>query len=609
MSDKTDKEPTGAPEVPAHLRKHLDKTKPEHVPKPEPEDEKDKKNGEPDAEDTASSSKDKTDEKDEPAVKLDDEKTDEAVTDIVKTESDDLLAAQDNASASLETTQPKRKWWKSGRFWKIVVLLLFVAAAILFAVPTTRYWILNTCGVRASASVTALDNTTGQPLKNVNVTIGDQTVQTDDEGTAKVDRLKLGKNTLTLERVAFEKQSYDVTIGWGSNPLGTYRLSATGAQYTFLVTDYLSGKPIPNAEASNMQATASGDELGKVVLTLENTTAEQATATLSAPGYREEQITFSLESTEAVNVVLVPSTKAVFVSREGGKYDVYTIDIDGKNKKLLLSGTGRESGNIALVPSPDGTQAALVSTRDDVRAADGKLLSTLTLINVENGSTVATDRGEQVQIIDWIGSRVIYSMVVSGQDAGSNSRHRIISYDYRNNSRAQLASANQIRSAASALGYVYFTDGTAFYRINPDGSARQTLLDKPVWSAYRTDYDTLTIQAEGGWYRVSLNNGSLAPIAEPASYQNRVYVADSAGRQTAWAENGNLHLLTLDSAKDSVLHSQGGLTYPLRWLTDTALIYRVSSGQEIADYAISSQGGQARKITNVTATFGINPAF
>lgn len=581
---------TGAPEVPKHLAKDLDGEEPKKEVEQKPEAE------------TAPADK-------ETGTSLDDDKTEQAIDDIVRSESDELLAVQDKTTAEEQTKEPRRRWWKSGRFWKWTLLVLAVAIAATFAFQASRYWVLNHLGVRVSASVVVLDSTTGEPLKNVAVTIAGKTAKTDMEGKAKLDDLMLGKQALRLERAAFAQQEHRVVLGWGSNPLGVYKLKATGAQYVMQVVDYLSGKPIVGAEASNAEAAAVSNKEGQIVLTLEDTTAERVTVRVSAADFRTEEVELSLEAAEPTQVVLVPSNKAVFISKESGKYDLYSMDIDGKNKKVLLPATGRENGNIAVVPSPDGQQVALVSTRDDVRTSDGVLLSTLTIVDIATGNMVVTDRGEQLQIIDWVDTRVIYHMVVSGQAIDNPNRQRIVSYDYKANSRAQLANASQIRSAASARGSVYFTDGAGYFKINPDGSNKQSLLDKPVWASYRTDYDNLTLQTETGWYRLGLSSGAASEIPEPASYASRAYTTNGKGDQGAWTEKANLHLLTVDGGNDKVLHSQAGLTQPVRWLTNSDIIFRVASGQEIADFVVSSQGGAPHKITDVTASYGSNPAF
>ena len=588
MAEKSDKKVTGAPELPKDKDKPVEDAQTgSKVDKEEPQSPESEK-----AED--------------PKTSLEDKQTDEAVEDIIRTESDELLEAQDAKTEKIEP-QAKKSWWRRAWVrWTLLVILLATIGLMIF--PTTRYWILNTAGVRVSASVTVKDITTGQPLKNVTVTLGGSQSTTDAEGKAKVDKVKLGPGTLKLERIAFATLERHVVLGWGSNPLDTFEMQGVGAQYTIIVRDYLSNLPIEGAEASSGQAAARSDGEGKAVLTLEKSDGSDVKATVGAAGYRSEEVTLKADAAVPNDVVLVPSAKDVFVSKESGKYDVYSMDIDGKNKKVLLAGTGLESGNIVLAASPDGERAALVSTRDNVRTTDGRLLNTLTLINVVNGETAVLDRGEQIQLMDWAGNRIIYHMVANVA-ADAADRQRINSYDFKTDSRAQLAVANQIRSAASALGVVYYTDGAHYFRISPDGSNKQTVLDKEVWASYRTAYEELSLQTPTGWYKLNLNSGTPSQIAEPSSYATRIFVTNLAGKQALWVDKNSLQLYDIATAKSTSLHAQDGVTYPVRWLSDTAAIFRVASGQEIADYVVSSKGGAARKLGTVTATYGINPAF
>lgn len=603
-NNKSEKKVTGAPEVPEDLqKKHLDDDA--HEEKTDKPKKTVATEVEPESVETAENVDGTEETSDESgAAKLDDKQTDDAVEDIIRNESDELLEAQDAKTEKIKPTG-KKSWWK--RAWlRWTLLVLFLAAIGVMVVPTTRYWILNACGVRVSASVEVKDGTTGQPLKNVTVTIGGLQSETDADGKATVNKIKLGPNTLKLERIAFASLEKQVVLGLGSNPLGTFELDAVGAQYTMIVRDYLSGQPIEGAEASNGQAAARSDAAGKIVLTLEKSDGSDVAVTVGASSYRSDQFTIKVEVTN--DIVLVLAAKEVFVSKESGKYDLCTMDVDGKNKKVILAGTGLETGNIALAVSPDGERVALVSTRDDKRTADGRLLNTLSLVKVSTGEFTVLDRGEQIQLMDWAGNRIMYHMVAN-VPADAADRHRIVSYDYKTDNRAQLASANQIRSAASALGVVYFTDGAQYSRISSDGSGKQAVLDKEVLATYRTAYDELSLQTASDWYKVTLQNGNAASIGEPSNYASRIFVTNQAGKQAVWVDKNSLQIYDIAGAKSSSLHSQSGLAYPVRWLTDTAAIFRVASGSEIADYVMSTQGGAARKLTNTTGTYGINPAF
>src|SRR5690606_12406641 len=120
------------------------------------------------------------------------------------------------------------------------------------------------------------------PLKNVTVSMAGQSGQTDSEGYVKLSKLKLGKTELKIERRAFATTSKQVTLGWGSNPLGDYVLTPTGLQYSFRVTDFLSNKPIEKAEAVSGYASAFSNENGEILLTLDTKNDEDATVMISA---------------------------------------------------------------------------------------------------------------------------------------------------------------------------------------------------------------------------------------------------------------------------------------------------------------------------------------
>jgi hypothetical protein len=180
---------------------------------------------------------------------LDDVSTGRAVDDIIASEGDQLLDIQDRRGFTETDSQPGAKKPKHKRrvpkFIKVLITLLILggigAAA---ALPSVRYQALNAAGVRAGASVRVLDETTGQPLKNAEFTIGSQTAKTDGEGNAKLEQLKLGKTNMAIKKPAFADFNQSFTLGWGSNPLGEFQMKAVGSQLTFTITDFVSGKPL-----------------------------------------------------------------------------------------------------------------------------------------------------------------------------------------------------------------------------------------------------------------------------------------------------------------------------------------------------------------------------
>lgn len=547
--------------------------------------------------------------------------TDAAVANIVREESNQLLQQSDTPpnQQTSEMLKNKKKrgffgrWWhnKVARWLTIVCILVAIAAAAV--IPESRYYILNTVGVRSSASVQVTDQTTRLPLKNVAVSINGRTTKTDEKGFARVFDITLGKQKLVIKQIAFAPITREVTIGWGSNPLGDYMLSATGVQYSFMVTDYLSGKPLQYAEVSHGEATAISDKSGKALLTLDNATPT-IEVSVSAKNYQTHTFTMSADASVTQPVTLLPANKVVFATKQAGHYDIVRMNLDGSNREVLLPGTGLENGNIALATSPAGDRAAVVSTRENVRDADGFPVSTLTLVDVDKGIMVSVERGAQIRLIDWIGSRLIYQVVIPGESAADPRRQQIVSYDYTTGKRLQLASANQFQAVVSFQDAIYYSIGSSdpngqasLFIVKPDGTGRQTIVNQEVWSLIRSSFDTLLLQTPTGWFAYK-GSGTPQATTPPVAFQSRRFVAGPNG-QYAWVDirdnQGALIIHDSKTGKEKTVLTQDGLSYPVRWLSDTVLVYRVANSGEIADYAVSLLGGQPRKLTDVINSYGL----
>lgn len=551
-------------------------------------------------------------EEDSGTTPFDDEKTDKAIDEIVAKEGDEILAAQDAAALKGGVKPPKRGFFRK-RWVRRTLLLLFLGGAIAaVVVPQSRYWVLNTAGVRSSSSVVVIDSTTQLPLKGVSVSVAGKKATTDSDGAAKFSKLKLGPTKLIINQVGFEEINRKIVIGWGSNPLGNFALKATGVQYVIEVTDYLSDKPVEGVEATDGQVTAISGKDGKITLTLESPLVAQEGVTLNKEGYRAEKITLNEDPKKPVKAALVLARKAVFITKASGKYDVYKSDIDGKNREVLLLGTGSENSNITLATSPDGSRAALVSTRDNKRDSSGFLLSSVVLINTENGEKVTIGEASQIQLIDWIGTRLIFQLGSSDSTAGN--RYTVVSYDHTNTTRLQLAAANKLTAVMTAQGVVYYAVGAdsanpslqlGLFKIKPDGSGKQRVFEGELETVLRSTYNSLSLQAnDGTWSTYDVVGGSKVQISSPTNLANRLYTDNADRSRSLWVNQGALMNYEVASGKDATVKSQGGLAYPVQWLTSTAAIYRISTGGETADYAVSTLGGSAHKISDVAASYG-----
>jgi len=306
------------------------------------------------------------------------------------------------------------------------------------------------------------------------------------------------------------------------------------------------------------------------------------------------------------------------VSKRSGKYDVYSIDADGKNEKVLLRGTGSVRDDIVLASNPATDMLAFVSTRDNTRNKEGFLLSTLTLIDTKKAAVVTLGKSEKFQVVDWVGDRLVYVQIAAGASANDPKRHRLMSYDTKTEDTKELAASNYFNDVLVAGGAVYFAPSNSgqpadvgFYKINPDGSSKQTLLNKEVYNAFRTQYDQLHLAVGQDWYSYKLGDVQAGKISGPPSeLKSRVYREGPDKQHSLWVDNrdgkGVLLAYAIIGKTDKVLKTQSGLANPVAWLSNSYVVYRIHTEQESADYVLNQDGGEPRKIRDVTNTSGVD---
>ncbi len=556
---------------------------------------------------------------------------DSAVDDVTLDESNELLSDQDKEVTEAFIPDKNRSlkqkfkdffkdlWQNPKKRWSLIVGTTVLLIAV-FVVPPSRYFMLNTVGVRSSASITVLDESTSQPLKNVTVKLSGVEAKTDDDGIAKLEKLKLGNTQLVIQKRAFAETSKNITLGWGSNPLGEEKIKPVGVQYSFDVKDFLSGQPIEKAEAISGEYSAFSDEKGRVVLTIDQPGEDVIEITVKASNYRDEPVDQETEKKDVQPVAMVPARKQVFVSKRSGKYDVYQIDVDGKNEQLVLSGTGNERDDMSLVPSPDENMAALVSSRDSTRNEDGFLLSTLTLIDM-NGNETTTEsitKSERVQIIGWSGSQLVYVKIAEGASASTPDRHRLIVYNVETGESKEVAKTNYFNDVLMIGDDIYYAPSGAYqeggqglYKVNAKGENQKIVFNSEVWNLFRTDYDTVMFSVQADWYEYDLASSKvLAASGPPVAQVTRIYIDGPEKKRSLWVDQrdgkGALVAYDTESKEEKVVKMQSGLTYPVLWVSPSTVVYRINTDQETADYVVNINGGEPKKIVDVTNTGGID---
>ncbi len=548
---------------------------------------------------------------------------DEAVDKIVNEEGDELLAVEDKIRGGEFAPPVKKtgfgakikslgaKWWNNKRLRYGTLIGLVLLVIITMFVPVTRYGILNTAGVRVSSSMTVVDSITGLPLKNIPVKIQGQEQKSDEEGYVSFSKLKQGKTNIVIDKRGYALLDKNITLGWGSNPIGEQSITATGSQYTFLLVDWLSGQPVKNAEATSGEDVAQSDEEGRIILTVGELSSE-TTADISAEGYRRE--TFNLDELNQGETIIkmVVAKKHTFVSNRSGEYDLYKIDVDGTNEEVLLPASSKEREVPFVLSHPTKDVVAYISSRDGDVNSGNFVLDGLFIIDVINGETYKVTRSEQIQLIGWSDNKLIYVAVIEGVSAGNSQRSKLISYDLDTKERVELASSNYFNDVKLINKTVYFAVSSyavpqsqaKLFSIDTDGKNKKTLVEEQVWSIIRKDYTNLQFSAvDLRWYEQEISGEVKKLDVAPVTRNSRSYSVSPSGEKAVWVDirDGKGVLLLYDTVQktESVILTKSGLGSPVEWLNNSTLVYRISTVQETADYVFSIEGTESKKIADV----------
>ena len=340
---------------------------------------------------------------------------------------------------------------------------------------------------------------------------------------------------------------------------------------------------------------------------------------IQANGYRSEQFSMKVGNEDVKKVILVPSKPHAFVSKRDGTYDLYKAQIDGKNEEKILEGTGNERGdNISLLANTDKNIVAYVSTRTDQRTKDGQAIDSLNIINLDDNSIQKVTDSERIQLIDFVGNRLVYVKIQQGLADDNKTRNRIISYDLDSLKEQELASTNTFNDVISVKGIIYYAPaeykangGVGLYKINPDGTGKGTIFGKEAYNLFRADFDKINVAVGNDWYQYDTNSAQLNKLnGAPASQQSRLYTLSPDNKKAAWVDQrdgkGVLIVYDIDTGEEKVIQRQSGLSNPIVWLNNEDLIYRISNNSETADYAVSVSGGEPKKIQDVTNTVSLD---
>ena len=497
---------------------------------------------------------------------------------------------------------------------------LGVLLLLLFALPLTRFGILNTVGVRATARVVVLDTETQTPLKNVSIEIGEVSAKTDDSGVAVLADVRLGRQTMEVIKSAYDTYSQTITISMGTNVIEEVLLLPIGTQFDLQAIDWLSKLPVVDASAEFNDSNASGNTDGELTLTIPPTDETSIEVTVGADGYKDQRVLIDTTNKKLNSVGLVIDQLHYFVSERDGRFDIYSSNADGTDQQLLIEGTGNERADIRFTISPDNKKAILATSRENITNEDGFVMRGLYLVDLESASLTKIDESERFDLAGWIGDSIVYIKIQAGASGRNPERHRLMSYNVTNETQNEIAASNFFNDVVVAQDYVYYAPSDTYkdvpqpflFRSDATGLSKDTILDEEVWTIIRPEFNSLIFYSRSqSWYELDMN--STVPVqleSEPTNMDARLYTTNTNEESTLWIDQrdgmGVLLSHNPETGEDTVLWRQAGIQNPIRWLSESHLVFRVSTSNETADYVLNIAGGDPVKILDVSDVSGFD---
>ncbi len=522
---------------------------------------------------------------------------------------------------------------KSKKFWTIFVSLLLVTVIALWFIDPIRWWALNTIGQRTTLHIHAVApgeaNQADAELKNAQVVVNNRQFQTDQNGTVTITDQPYGKAEIKATKQGYADATATTTLDF--NPffyvLGGkevddaaqkvhLELKAVGILTSFKIIDFLSGRPITTGQFSIGDLTVKPDEQGLVSFKAPAQDSDKVqVASNMADKYINQTFEVAIGDKAVPSIIFVPAGKHYFMSKRDGALGIYSSNLDGTDVQQLIPGTGKEGPTTAFTVSPSGKYGVLASTRDGVRNDKNILLHRIYVIDLEKKQMTRVDEASSFEFADWSDGTLVYS--TSNAEGSSSAKLRTV--EVSSKKLTDIASSYGFGRKIVSLNQVVFTQfdqsdsGEVKAQVRradlKNGNVKDLHQNVSAYNVVQSDFDRVAFQTltDQKWHEFNFNTGQLKDTAQPTEQNTQTFLStantDNTKRLLIDRIDGKFTLITKTTADgaEKQLYGTGGLGGPVRWIGDV-IVFRVVTDRETADYAISINGGEPKKISDVTAT-------
>lgn len=513
-------------------------------------------------------------------------------------------------------------------------LIGLLLIGIVLAIPQTRYPILGAFLDRP-VRLQVVDAQTGKPVSAADITTPAGSVATTDADGQVSLKLPVGENSLTVKKANYADGTLRVFVGVSRTITDPFQLTATGRQVQVMAANRISGKPLEKAVFKSGDVEAISDASGKAVMVVP-AGEDTIDVSLSAEGYNATStkltVTESTEVDKTNQFALTPSGKVYFLSKRSGRIDVVKSDLDGKNRKVVLRGTGKESdSDTVLLASRDWKYLTLKSKRD------GGKYAKLFLIDTTNDSLTLMDQGDaSFEPIGWSNQYFLYRV---SRDSGLRipGAQRIKSYDAPSRKIVVLASSGgegtpshfsyqQFNSTTIlSSGLLYSSDWYASEYNRYEGKKAEAVLIQPngqgkkvlfSLSSRPTSIEIAPYELDGVYiktdnyltdkqvfyeYEAGDSKPTVAKIDDEEFYKGYpTFLVSPSGKRVLWSEKRdgkNTLLVGNESAQNAVPIASVSEYAPYGWFTDEYVLVS-KDGSELYIRSADKTSTKPVKITD-----------
>lgn len=503
-----------------------------------------------------------------------DQKTQNAIDDIVLSESNSLMQVEDKNIDKIRRGYKKQR----SKFYKIVfnkwnfVIIGFLLIAI-FAVPYTRYKVLGLF-LKNNVSIEVIDSDSKDGVSGVVIRVDGLNYKTDVNGLLNLN-LKLGNHSFSFNKPYYTFERKNIFVGFNKKPTIVLPLNSTGRALSVEVLNKFNLKPIQGAVINILGSDYITNINGMVRMIL-STSSESYPASISAKNYDNTNATIVQSLNGTMNIItMVPSGNIFYLTNQNNKLYLMKSNLDGSSPSVVVEPSGKEDlTNSKIYQSLDGKYLILFANR-------GGNNNQLYSVSTTTGQLTEIDNGtDKINPIGYIGDDFFYDVISSSVTNNASGYESIKMVNLVNSQTTNIDQNNSDSSDSNTYAYQQFTNFTILYNqliyltkwievggydlsslndtirgFNPNTNNTKDYYSFNLKSVVSIDtsryapnsvYIRTTNNSTPQTYSYfSYNNGSVAPANIDDSTFNsdsENYFFSEGGNQTFWNNDGSIYM-------------------------------------------------------------------